>query len=227
MGERGRTLGAIWAIVVAGGSGTRYGRPKLYELIHGRPVIEWAIGAARDVASGVVAVLPASDLDRAAASTPANFGADVVVAGGVSRSQSVRAGLKAVPHDADVVIVHDGARPAASMALFEATLHALRSGAAAALPGLALTDTIKRVDADGRVVATLDRADLVAVQTPQAFLADALRRAHASGDDATDDAALVERLGMPVVVVPGEASNVKLTTPADLSALAATLGAPS
>ena len=98
----------------------------------------------------------------------------------------------------------------------------MRNGADGAVPGLAVTDTLKRVD-DVRVTSTVDRVGLVAVQTPQAFRADALRDAHASGADATDDAALVEELGGKVVVVPGDPRNLKVTGPADLMIAAALL----
>ena len=202
---------AVWAIVVAAGTGSRFGGPKQYEALGDRRVLDWSLAAVRSVASGVVlAVLP----ERADAPEPA---ADVVVAGGATRSASVRAALAAVPESAAVVVVHDGARPLASPALFEAVVAAVRAGADAAVPGLPVADTVKRV-VDGVVVTTLDRADLVTVQTPQAFSAAALRRAHDDAASATDDAALVEAVGGRVIVVPGEADNAKLTTPADLSA---------
>jgi 2-C-methyl-D-erythritol 4-phosphate cytidylyltransferase len=127
-----------------------------------------------------------------------------------------------VPDDVEVIVVHDAARPAAGIDLFEAVIDAVASGADAAFPGIPVTDTIKRVDGDV-VVETLDRSSLVAVQTPQAFRAAALRAAHADGIDATDDAALVERNGGRVVVVPGHAANRKLTDRADLVVLEAAL----
>ena len=202
---------AVWAIVVAAGTGSRFGGPKQYEALGDRRVLDWSLAAVRSVASGVVlAVLP----ERADAPEPA---ADVVVAGGTTRSASVRAALAAIPESADVVVVHDGARPLASPALFEAVVAAVRAGADAAVPGIPVADTVKRV-VDGVVLTTLDRTDLVTVQTPQAFSAAALRRAHDDTASATDDAALVEAVGGRVVVVPGEADNAKLTTPADLSA---------
>jgi 2-C-methyl-D-erythritol 4-phosphate cytidylyltransferase len=140
----------------------------------------------------------------------------MVVVGGATRSASVRCGLAAVPVDADVIVVHDAARPLATGALFDAVVAAVsRDGAGAAICALPVSDTIKQVDG-GFVTTTLERSELVAVQTPQAFRADLLRRAHASGAEATDDAALVELLGAPVRVVPGDARNVKITSPADL-----------
>jgi 2-C-methyl-D-erythritol 4-phosphate cytidylyltransferase len=126
----------------------------------------------------------------------------------------VRNGLAAVPDDAEVIVVHDAARPAAGVALFHAVIDAVRAGADGANPGVPVTDTNRVLDG-----GTLDRSTLVAVQTPQAFRARALRAAHASGGEATDDAALVEQNGGRVVVVPGHAGNRKLTTPDDLAAL--------
>jgi 2-C-methyl-D-erythritol 4-phosphate cytidylyltransferase/2-C-methyl-D-erythritol 2,4-cyclodiphosphate synthase len=140
-----------------------------------------------------------------------------VVAGGSERRQSVAAGLDAVPA-ADWIVVHDGARPFVSGALVVQVLDAAqRWGAATA--GLPVTDTVKRVE-DGRVRTTVDRSDLVAVQTPQAFRAGLLREAHRrvpAEVAATDDAELVERLGGEVIVVPGDPANVKVTTPSDLA----------
>lgn len=138
------------------------------------------------------------------------------VAGGTTRSDSVRAGLAAVAPEAVIVVVHDAARPLAPAALFTAVVAAVRDGADGAVPGLPVADTLKRVDGS-RVVATVDRDGLVAVQTPQAFRAAALRAAYAAGGAATDDAALVEAAGGTVVVVPGDPSNLKLTTPEDLA----------
>ena len=202
---------SVWAIVLAAGSGSRFGGsiPKQYEALAGRRVIDWSIDAARAAADGVVLVVGADRVQDAEPSV------DVVVAGGAARSDSVRAGLAALPDDVDVVVVHDGARPLASPALYAAAIAAIREGADGAIPGIEVTDTIKRV-ADGVVVETPDRATLVAVQTPQAFSRDALIAAHASGGEATDDAALVEAGGGRVVVVPGELTNFKITRRDDL-----------
>jgi 2-C-methyl-D-erythritol 4-phosphate cytidylyltransferase len=201
----------VWAVVVAGGSGQRFGLLKQFALLADRPVAEWAVAACRPSSSGVVLVVPPEN-----AKGPAH-GADVVVEGAPTRAGSVRRGLSAVPDDADVIIVHDAARPLAPQALFRAVIDAVMSGGAdGAIPGLPVSDTIKVVDATQTVTTTLDRATLVAVQTPQAFRADLLRRAHAGGTEATDDAALVEALGATVRVVPGDPRNLKITTPADL-----------
>ena len=209
-----RPIGSAWAVVVAAGSGTRFGAPKQYEMLGDRRVLDWAVDAARAVASGVVVVVP-----EAAAATP-EPGADVVVAGGATRSASVRAGLAAVPPDTEVVIVHDAARPLASAALFEAVVAAVTAGADGAVPGVPVTDTVKRVSA-GFVVETPDRSALLAVQTPQGFRADMLRRAYARPAEllaaATDCASLVEAAGGSVAVVEGDTANLKVTTPDDLA----------
>ena len=201
----------VWAIVVAAGEGRRFGQPKQFAVLGGRPVIEWSLDASRSVARGVVAVVPESFLGRSSIGK----GADRVIAGGSTRAASVRRGLAAVPENADVVIVHDAARPLASRELFRAVVDAVVAGADGAIPGVAVVDTVKRVRG-GRVVETLDRSELVAVQTPQAFRAELLRRAHEGDPEATDDAGLLEALGSRVVVVQGEYHNLKLTSPDDL-----------
>ena len=172
----------------------------------------WSVAAARSVADGVVLVVPEANLSER------RHEADVVVAGGATRAASVRAGLSAVPTEAEVVVVHDAARPLASAQLFDAVVAAILAGADGAIPGLPIVDTVKRVR-DGVVAETLDRSELVRVQTPQAFRAARLRAAHSLGGDATDDAHLVEALGGRVVVVAGEEANLKVTTPADLEAV--------
>jgi 2-C-methyl-D-erythritol 4-phosphate cytidylyltransferase len=201
---------AVWAIVVAGGTGRRYGGTKQFELLGDRPVHTWAVEGARSVADGVVLVVP--ELCEIAVIS----GADIVVTGGATRAASVRAGLRAVPAEAAVIVIHDAARPLASPSLFAAVVEAVRAGATGAVPGLAIPDTVKQVE--GRFVrATLDRQDLVRVQTPQGFVAAVLRQAHAAEPEATDDASLLEALGIPVVVVTGEEHNLKITTPPDLA----------
>jgi 2-C-methyl-D-erythritol 4-phosphate cytidylyltransferase len=209
----------VWVIVVAAGSGARFGARKQYESLGDRRVLDWSIEAARAVADGLVLVVPAGFEDGAATGQAS---ADRVVAGGATRSASVRAGLDAVPDDAGVIVVHDAARPRATPALFHAVIDAVRAGADGAVPGVAVADTLKRVR-DGVVLETVDRAELVAVQTPQAFLAGVLRGAHAGAADATDDGALVEATGGRVVVVPGDPDNLKITSAADLERLRAAL----
>jgi 2-C-methyl-D-erythritol 4-phosphate cytidylyltransferase len=205
----------VGAVVVAAGRGDRFGAAKQFAAVGGARLVDRAVDACRAVCDEVVVVVPAG-------TEWAGSPVDAVVPGGAARSDSVRAGLGALRCDADIVIVHDAARPLASRALFDAVIDAVRAGADAAVPGVVVTDTLKRVDGT-RVVETVDRDGLVAVQTPQAFRAEALRAAHAGGGDATDDAALVEAAGGTVVVVPGEVTNFKVTEPADLERAAALL----
>jgi 2-C-methyl-D-erythritol 4-phosphate cytidylyltransferase len=204
----------VWAIVVAGGSGSRFGDtvPKQFLELGGLRLIDWAVAAADAACHAVVAVLPAGHLD---VTLPPPV---TVVAGGPSRSASVRAGLAAVPDGAAVIVVHDAARPLADPALFGRVVDAVRAGADGAVPGVPVADTVKRVESStGVVLETLDRSALRAIQTPQAFAADVLRRAHAGGGEATDDATLVEAAGGRVVVVDGDPANLKITGPDDLA----------
>lgn len=173
--------------------------------------MEWSIDAARGCVDGVVLVVPAERLEDAAV----HGAADVIVSGGPTRSQSVRNGIAAIPADAEVIVIHDAARPLASPELFAAVVAKVIAGSSAVIPGVVVTDTIKQVD-QGKVVETLDRSRLVSVQTPQAFSAITLRNAHASFGEASDDAALVEAIGGEVVVVPGEITNKKITDLSDL-----------
>jgi 2-C-methyl-D-erythritol 4-phosphate cytidylyltransferase len=207
---------SVAAVVVAAGRGTRFGGAKQFALLDGETVATRSVAQARLVADLVVVVVPEGYEGD-------GEGADVVVTGGASRAASVRCGL-AHCGDAAIVIVHDAARPLASAELFRAVVTAIEEGADAAIPGLTLTDTVKRVTSKDDVtvvVETLAREELIAVQTPQAFRREVLERAHAQGGDATDDAGLVEALGALVVVIPGEATNVKITHLGDLEVLGA------
>lgn len=213
--------GPVWSIVLAGGSGRRYGpHKKEYERLGDARVLDRALDTCRAAADHVVLVLPPGE-QAVGDALVADGEADAHVIGGVERSDSVRAALAVIAEDAAVIVVHDAARPLASASLHEAVVAAVHAGADAAIPAIPVIDTIKKVrtDADGSLLvdATLDRSELMAVQTPQAFRADVLRRAHADAHDATDDAALVEAVGGLVVVVPGEATNIKITGPDDLA----------
>jgi 2-C-methyl-D-erythritol 4-phosphate cytidylyltransferase len=150
-----------------------------------------------------------------------------VVAGGAERGDSVRNALVAVPMEADIVLVHDAARPLVSAEVIERCVAAATQGVSA-IAAVPVTDTIKEVDAGGRVIRTPDRRTLWAAQTPQAFPAEVLRNAHARAGEqqlrATDDAALVAHFGCTVVIVEGAPENIKITTQADIAIAEALLG---
>jgi 2-C-methyl-D-erythritol 4-phosphate cytidylyltransferase len=205
------------ALLVAAGSGERLGagRPKAFVVVAGRPMVEWSLDALR--AAGIdeiVVAAPAADdlVDRH--EFPPGV---IVVAGGATRSESVRAALAAAP-PGDVV-VHDAARPLVTPDHFRETLAAL-AGADCAVAAAPITDTVKEAGPDRLVMATLDRSRLWAIQTPQAFRREALEQALAAGEEllaqATDDAWLVERMGGTVRVVESSPANFKVTTPYDL-----------
>lgn len=197
---------STWVIVVAGGSGERFGQRKQYQSLGGRRVLDWALEAAGRRADGVVLVVPADVLDQP---EPA---ATAVVAGGPTRSASVRAGLVAVPADATAILVHDAARPVPVPEVWDRVLAAVEAGADAAVPVVPVADSLRHV-----ARGPLDRSGVVTVQTPQGFAAPALRRAHSAGPDSTDDASLVEATGGRVVLVDGDPANLKLTTADDLA----------
>jgi 2-C-methyl-D-erythritol 4-phosphate cytidylyltransferase len=217
----------VAVIIPAGGAGSRMGgvRKPLLELC-GEPLLARALRPflERGDVHCIVVALP-RELHE---SPPAWLAADPrvrTVEGGAERSDSVRNALAAVPADAEIILVHDAARPLVTAAIIERCVAAAAEGrsAVAAVP---VVDTIKEVDDGGRVVGTPDRRRLWAAQTPQAFPAGVLRNAHrraaADGVGATDDAALVDRYGGTVIVVAGAPENIKITTPADV-ALAETL----
>jgi len=213
------------AIVVAAGSGERLGagRPKAFVELAGRPMAAWSLDAvaAAGIPRAVVAVPPGHGAlaEEALARGDLPLGL-AFVEGGATRSESVRNALAAAGPDAEAILVHDAARPMVTPDLFTRTLAAL-AGADAAIAAARVTDTIKEAGADGVVVRTHERARLWAIQTPQAFRADVLRKALAAGEDvlaqATDDAWLVERAGGTVRVVESPAANFKVTTPHDLT----------
>ena len=210
---------SVWTIVVAAGHGERFGGDKQAADLGGRPVVAHSVAAATGVSDGVVVVVAPERLTAAEALVGGVEGVVSVVTGGATRSASVRAGLTAVPDDAEVVLVHDGARPLAGSDLFARVVAAVRDGADAVVPGVPVSDSLR--DVKGGVV---DRDAVLAVQTPQGFPADRLRAAHASGADASDDATLVEADGGTVVVVDGDPVNLKITRPVDLALAAAALG---
>ncbi|NHA70348.1 2-C-methyl-D-erythritol 4-phosphate cytidylyltransferase [Phycicoccus flavus] len=222
----------VGVVVVAAGSGARLGAgvPKAFVPLHGRPLLGHALDTVARVPglAAVSVVVPEGLLDVGSASwhgvtLPAGA---VVVAGGAERTASVAAGLAALGPDCDVVLVHDAARCLTPLAVFERVVAAVRSGDAGVVPGLAVVDTVKTVDEQGLVTGTPDRGTLRAVQTPQGFDRQVLLAAHASGVDATDDAALVERTGHRVRVVEGDPLAFKVTTPEDLERAARLLPPP-
>lgn len=213
----------VTGILLAGGRGDRLaaGAAKALVLLDGRPLFTHALARMAPVVEALVLVVPAEaqeEFGRVLAGVRVEPRMTVVT-GGVRRQDSVRLGLAAVPDAAEVVVVHDAARPLASTDLMRATARAAGEcrAAVAAVPA---RDTIKRVSEEGWVVDTPRREDFWLVQTPQAFAVALLREAHRAAEregwSASDDAALVERLGVRVRIVPGEETNLKITTPSDL-----------
>jgi len=223
----GDAEGPVAVVLVAAGSGARLGAgaPKAFVLLGGQSLLTRALGTAAECShiSTAVIVAPSSHLAEAAAAASAAGVRDdlevIVVPGGAHRGDSVSAGLRSLTKRPTVVLVHDVARALAPASLFTAVIEAVRAGHPAVVPGLPVVDTIKQVDVTGRVVATPDRSALRAIQTPQGFTGELLLGVHetfAESDPVTDDAALVERLGTPVHVIPGDGRALKITTPEDL-----------
>jgi 2-C-methyl-D-erythritol 4-phosphate cytidylyltransferase len=214
--------GDVAVLVPAAGMGVRLGPggPKSLRSLAGKSLLEHAvmrIAAARSVGVIVVAAPPAQH--NVVAGLLHEVSAPVrVVAGGATRQDSVSAALAAVPARFDIVLVHDAARALAPTSLVESVAAAVRAGRDAVIPVLPMVDTIKEVGVDGTVVGTVDRSVLRAVQTPQGFRRAVLAEAHAAASgEHTDDAGLVEKLGIPVYAVPGEELAFKITRPWDLA----------
>ena len=212
---------SVVGVIAAGGSGERLGAelPKAFVVVGGKPLYEWSFEVLRGVCDRVVVAAPQSTVDSRQSTG--------FVLGGASRSASVRNALAAAP-EASVVVVHDAARPLVERDLVERCIAAL-DGVEGAIAAARVTDTVKEAGSDGRVVRTLDRSALWAVQTPQVFRADALRRAldvdEAVLAAATDDASLVEAAGGAIVVVEAPRENIKVTTQMDLRVAEAMLAA--
>jgi len=214
--------GARVAVVVpAAGRGERLGGgvPKALRPLGGRPMLVHAVQAltAADLVSQIVVAAPPTLVEVVSRL----LGPDVrVLPGGSERVDSVRGALRALDDDIRVVLVHDAARPLTPPSLVDAVARAVLGGSPAVIPVLPLADTIKEIDADGRVLRTPPRDRLRAVQTPQGFRREVLEAAYANQDDGqpavTDDAGLVERLGVPVSTIPGADEAFKVTRPADL-----------
>lgn len=208
--------GHVAAIIAAAGSGLRFGAdlPKALIQLGDRTLIEHAVAAISPAVDEIIVTAPASHLSQ----FQRLLGdAVTVVVGGQTRSESIRAGLAAISDDAKYVLIHDAARALATTELTSRILSALQKGEAAVIPGVPQVDTIKNVDASGYVISTPIRADLRNIQTPQGFELTALKKAHATNGEGTDDAALVESAGFKVLVIAGEERALKITTPADLA----------
>ncbi|MEX0675240.1 MAG: 2-C-methyl-D-erythritol 4-phosphate cytidylyltransferase [Gaiellaceae bacterium] len=215
---------SVWAVLAAGGSGERLGseHPKAFARLGELPLLAESLGRLEesDWIDAIVVVAPPG-WEEPAILLAEELGAGKVagvVPGGTTRAESVRLGVREVPDDAAVIVVHDAARPVLPEDVLERVLAPLSEGWDGVVPALPMADTVKRVRGD-EVVETLAREELVAVQTPQAFLADSLRRA-VEGGEASDCAALVERAGGRVKVVEGDRRLLKVTTQADLELVA-------
>jgi 2-C-methyl-D-erythritol 4-phosphate cytidylyltransferase len=225
-------VSATWAVIVAAGRGDRLGleRPKAFAKLNGRPLLAESLERLEgsDWVDSIVVVAP-QEWEEPSILLAEEIGAGKVTAcvtGGATRAESVRAGVAEVPEDALVVLVHDAARPVLPPEVVERVLAPLGEGWDGAVPSLPVADTLKRSDADGTVVETVDRTGLQAVQTPQAFLAPVLREALAGElGSATDCAALVEARGGRVRLVEGDARLLKVTTASDLAFVEALLSA--
>jgi 2-C-methyl-D-erythritol 4-phosphate cytidylyltransferase len=211
------SCGAVWAIVLAGGSGARFGGRKQFAAVGSLRLVDLAVETALATCDRVVLVLPGGTRwDGAPVAR--------VVPGGEDRPASVRRALAAIPDEMGTVVVHQAANPLASPDLIRALVSAVASGAPAVCPGLRPADVVRRVrgTAAGDVIG---RDDLVLIQTPAAFRLDVLRHAHASGAAALEDTALVSASGYEVYVVPGDPRNVHVATPADLDIVRAIVAA--
>jgi 2-C-methyl-D-erythritol 4-phosphate cytidylyltransferase len=220
---------SVWAILVAAGRGERLGldHPKAFAKLGEDPLLAEPLRRLDDSewVDAIVLVAPPG-WEEPSILLAEELGCGKVsacVAGGETRADSVRAGLAEVPEDAVVVLVHDAARPLLPEAVIERVLAPLSDGWDGAVPGVPVSDTLKRVGADGAVLETVERGSLYAVQTPQAFPVDVLRRALAGGVDASDCAGLVEAAGGRVKIVPGDPQLLKVTTADDLAKIASWL----
>jgi len=215
----------VWSIVLAAGSGSRFGGNKQLAQLGDQRVVDWSVASAKSCCEGVVLVVNPQTIGDSAIPQ-----ADIVVPGGLTRSESVRKGLAVLPQSAEIVVIHDAARPGATIQMYLSTIEAVLGGADGAVPGLPVTDTLKQVvDAPvgKKVEATVDRNTLMTIQTPQAFSRRMLEKAHADGGQATDDAGLVEAVGGIVMVVPGDPVASKITSPSDLIVVAQLMGLDS
>lgn len=215
----------VHVIIVAGGSGTRFGSalPKQFLEVAGRPVLLRAVEAmAHALPEAALTVVIAREREECFRSMCERCGVavPVVAYGGATRWESVSRGLATVAADTPIVLVHDGARPFPSIETVQKLVYAVESGAQGAVPAVPVTDSLRRTVDGGRTSTAVNRAELRAVQTPQAFRADLLRRAYAEPyrDSFTDDASVMEAAGFSdIVMTPGSPSNIKVTHPMDMA----------
>lgn len=202
----------VWAIVLAGGIARRFGdRPKQFEPVGGVRMVDRTVAAARQTCAGVTVVLPPG---RHWDGEPV----DALAVGGDHQSESLRAGLATVPAATEIIVVCDPAHPLASARLFTAVVDAVRGGADGAVPVVPILEVVQRVR-DGQVIDTLPKSDLVLTQAPQAFRASVLRAAHADRPRPVENSGLLVERGHRVVTVPGEPTNLHVTTPEELEML--------
>ena len=202
----------IWIILLAGGMGTRFGGLKQFESLGKRRVLEWSLETARTISPNTVLVLPKDskiadwDIDPGIQTTE----------GGKTRSESVRAGIQEVDKEAEIILIHDVVRPLASPDLYKSVIKAIHEGADASAPAIPITDTIHNDAGE-----FLDRSTLRALQTPQAFKAEPLRKLHKHQPEASDDTSLFLDSGCKLTLVQGDTRNLKITEPKDLALAAA------
>jgi 2-C-methyl-D-erythritol 4-phosphate cytidylyltransferase len=223
-------MDSVWAIVLAGGGGNRFGGLKQFAELGGQTLLDRVVQLSGKCCDGVVVVLPAAQAEDERYDQPGQ----IIATGGATRAESVRSGLAALPPDVGIVVITDAAHPLATAVLYERVIAAVRAGADGALPGLPLADAIKRLEPVGEAGseadtllgvagATTAAGGNVSAQMPMAFRLAALRGAHARIGDAVEDSAMVSADGGRVVVVPGEPTNVHVTTPAELAVAVALL----
>ena len=216
----------VEVIIAAGGTGRRFGegQPKQFYLLKGKPILSWAIGRFEEcvLVDRIILAVPRGMGKYTRQHVLSPFGykkVKTVVEGGKERRDSVLQGLNMLETDTDTVLVHDGVRPIISEELIRKVIQATQRWEAV-VPGLPLRETIKQVGRDNLVSWTLDRKSIYLIQTPQGFKKDLICRAYAQvkkrGWVASDDATLVEKLGVKVKMIPGEETNIKITSPQDL-----------
>ena len=201
----------IWTIVVAAGQGLRFGSKKQFAELSGASVLFHSVLAASSVSDGIVVVTTDEDLEYAKVSLQNVEKVKEVVVGGSTRSKSVRKGLEQVPQNCDILIVHDGVRPLASEKLFKSVVEKIQEGSEAVVPVVPIADSLRLISGE-----QIDRSEVVAIQTPQAFKATLLLKAYSTSESASDDASLVELAGGTIDFVDGDVRNLKITVSSDL-----------